>query len=444
MSSPARAHAASARRTLWIVIASVAAAALGIAGALAFVDSRPDAVGTDSPTSPTASATPGGAAAPGVVEFPAAARPIKPVPTVTFSLVAAGDVLPHQPVLDSAKVGGGGYNFVPLMQPTQPFVDAGDIALCHMEVPVAPDGTKPTGYPQFGAPSKLVTDLAALGWDGCSTASNHTVDRGFPGIEASLNAFQAAALGHAGSARSEHEATQTQFYNVVESERTVKVAHISYAYGLNGLPVPSGKPWSVNVFDASGVDVTPILNAAQAARDAGADIVVGSVHCCVEYTTQPTSTQTAIAQKIADSGLVDLYIGHHAHVPQPIARLAGGPDGDGMWVAYGLGNFISNQAQETVGVAETSSGELLTATFTVSPDDRVAVDVGWTAVTVDRTGGHVVYPISENSGAVGKLSASTVKARWQLVANAVGSSAPEITTPGAPSADFVWSNTRTP
>ena len=442
MASPAPAHAASARRTLWIIAATVVAAAVGIAGALAYVDSRPDAVGTAAPNSPTASATAGGPTAPNGSDLPVVAPPVKTVPTVTFSLVAVGDVLPHQPVLDSAKVSGGGYNFVPLMKPTEPFIKGADIALCHMEVPVAPDGTKPSGYPQFGAPAKLVTDLATLGWDGCSTASNHTVDRGFAGIESTLNAFQAEGMGHAGSARSEHEAAQTQFYNVVEQGRTIKVAHISYAYGLNGLPVPAGKPWSVNVFNASGADVTPILAAAKAAREAGADIVVSSVHCCVEYTTQPTSTQASIVQQIADSGLVDLYIGHHAHVPQPIARLDGGPGGDGMWAAYGLGNFISNQAQENVGVAETSSGELLTATFTVSPDHKVAVDVGWTAVTVDRLGGHKVFPINENSGAVGTLSAGTVKARWQLVADAVGSAAPEITSPGTPGADFVWRNTR--
>jgi poly-gamma-glutamate synthesis protein (capsule biosynthesis protein) len=296
----------------------------------------------------------------------------------------------------------------------------------------------------FGAPASLVSDLGKAGWDGCSTASNHTVDRGFPGIEATLDAFQAAGLGHAGSARTENESTQVQFYNVVEDGRTVKVAHISWAYGLNGLPVPAGKPWSVNVFDASAADVTPILDAAADARSRGADVVIASVHCCVEYTTQPTSTQKSIAQQIAHSGLVDLYIGHHAHVPQPIARLDGGPDGKGMWVAYGLGNFVSNQDATTVGHAETASGVILRATFTVSPEDDVDVVVGWTAVTVDRTHGHIVYPIYEDTGSVGQLSAATVHSRWQLVKNAVGDEAPEIEGPETHLADFMWSNTRTP
>jgi len=345
--------------------------------------------------------------------------------------------------MDSAR-SSDGYDFGPLFEPSSPFVKAGDVALCHLEVPVAPKGTAPSGYPMFGAPLAIVGDLADAGWDGCSTASNHSVDRAFAGIESTLGAFQAAGLGHAGTARSEHEAAQVQFYNVVEGGRTVKVAHISYTYGLNGLPVPAGKPWSVNVFNASGADVSPIVDAAADARDHGADVVIASVHCCVEYVTQPTSTQQSITSQLAQSGLVDLYVGHHAHVPQPIARLDGGPGGAGMWTAYGLGNFISNQALENVGVAESSNGLVMTATFTVAPDGSIAVAAGWTAVTVDRAGGHKVYPINGETGAVGTLSAATVKERWRLVADAVGPAATEVTAPGAPLADYVWSNVRTP
>ena len=136
---------------------------------------------------------------------------------------------------------GSGYNFAPMFAPTKPYLQGADIAICHLEVPVAPPGTKTSTYPMFGAPAKLVADLGDAGWDGCSTASNHSVDRGFAGIKATLNAFQKADMGHAGTARTKDESTQVQFYDVVEGGRTVKVAHIAYAYGLNGLPVPRGQ-----------------------------------------------------------------------------------------------------------------------------------------------------------------------------------------------------------
>ncbi|MGC4175810.1 CapA family protein [Demequina sp.] len=436
-------HASSARGIAGAVLGLVVAAALGVGGAVALAGSQPDAVASGPTTSPQASGSEGPTEAATPSASPSPTPSVTPDPTVTFSLVAGGDILTHEPVLRSAR-SGDGYDFSEQFAPTSNILSGADIALCHLEVPVVPKGKKPSGYPMFGAPKSLVGDLADAGWDGCSTASNHSVDRGFAGIEATLDAMQAAGVGHAGTARSKDESTQVQYYDVFEGDREVRVAHISYTYGLNGLPKPEGKPWAVNVFDSADADASSIIDAAQDARDDGADVVVASVHCCVEYTTQPNSTQKSIAKQIADSGLVDLYIGHHAHVPQPIKKLKGGPGGDGMWVAYGLGNFISNQDASTVGHPETANGLLLRATFTVTPEDDVSVDVGWTAVTVDRTHGHVVYPISEDSGSVGELSASQVKSRWKLVAKAAGDAAPEIPDAGEPLADRVEVSVRTP
>jgi poly-gamma-glutamate synthesis protein (capsule biosynthesis protein) len=441
MAQPRPAHAARPRKALGFALALVVAAVVGVGGAVAVAGGgSPDATASGPQNSPPASGTP--SAAP-TSEAPSPSPTPTVEPDLVFSLIAGGDVLPHTAVVRSATTADG-YDFTKLMAPSEDFIRGADIALCHMEVPVAPKGTKPSGYPMFAAPKQLVPDLAAVGWDGCSTASNHSVDKGFAGIEATLDAFQAAGMGHAGTARSKDESTQVQFYDVTENGRTVKMAQISWTYGLNGLSKPKGKPWSVNVFDMADADVTPILNAAEDARAEGADIVVASVHCCVEYTTQPGSVQKQIVQQIADSGLVDLYIGHHAHVPQPIALLDGGPRGKGMWAAYGLGNFVSNQDASTVGVKQSANGVLLTATFTVTPEDDVGVQVGWTAITVDRTGGHKVYPITADTGAVGKLSAATVKARWELVAKAVGDAAPEITAPGTPFAESVEVSERTP
>ena len=434
------AHASSTQKLIGAGAATVVAAILGVAGALAVAQPPATPQPTTGAQEPTASGTPS--------QTPVAQSPTpSPTPTVepdvVFSLIAGGDVLTHVPVMDSARVSGG-YDFSKQFAPTEDYIKGADIALCHMEVPVAPKGQKPSGYPMFAAPRQLVTDLATAGWDGCSTASNHSVDRGFKGIEATLDAFQEEGLGHAGTARSKDESTQVQYYNVTQGERTVKVANISYTYGLNGLSKPEGKPWAVNTFAMDEADVSPILEAAQEARDDGADIVVASVHCCVEYRTEPGAVQKSIASQIAKSGLVDLYIGHHAHVPQPIRLLDGGPGGKGMWTAYGLGNFISNQDASTVGVKQTASGVLMTATFTVSPEGDVDVGVGWTAVTVDRKGKHIVYPITKGSGKAGSLSAATVDARWKLVKEAVGTEAEELPAPGTPHAVTLDVSVRTP
>ncbi len=351
-----------------------------------------------------------------------------PAPPTRFTLVATGDVLPHAPVVSSATTSAG-IDFSPLTDHIRPYIAGADLALCHMEVPVAPPGTAPSGYPMFGSPREIVPDLAEDGWDGCSTASNHSVDRRKAGIETTLMEFAAAGMGATGTSRTETEAAGTQMYVIHGDGEPVTVAHISLTYdSLNGLPKPPGEPWAVDTFNAESSDADPVIAAAQRARDAGADVVVASIHCCVEYRTSPTDAQRLLAERIAASGLVDLYVGHHAHVPQPIELLPGGPNGDGMWTAFGLGNYLSNQDTQCC-VAQTNSGVLLTATFTVDRDKRVTVEPEWTPITVDRLGKHRVYALTDYPDGVGRLSAAEVAARIERVATSVGDQAPMRTTP---------------
>ncbi|GCD21815.1 hypothetical protein CTKZ_33770 [Cellulomonas algicola] len=386
---------------------------------------------------PGETATP--AAGPDGVDAPPTASTVPtPAPTadpdLDLTLVAAGDVLPHLPVLASARTTDG-YDLSPLLAGLDRWVQPADLALCHLEVPVAPAGTRPSGYPMFGSPAAIAQGLRAQGWDGCSTASNHSVDRGFAGVTATLDALDAAGLGHVGTARSEAEQAQPQLYRLERDGRVVTVAHLAATYSTNGMPVDADKPWSVD-----RIDVPALVAAATAARAAGADVVVASVHCCVEYRTEPTAEQVAIDQQLADSGVVDLVIGHHAHVPQPVERLAGGPRGAGMWVAYGLGNYLSNQ-DEACCAPGTSSGLLLTAHLRATgafPARGVAAGpvevtgVEWTPITVDRTGGHRLHALVDVPQGTGTLSAAQVADRVARVRAAAGAQAPERTTPVVP------------
>lgn len=376
--------------------------------------------------------------------------PVTPTPTPTptpppdaaFTLVAAGDVLTHQSVNISARAGGG-YDFTPLFAPVQPFIAGADLALCHMEVPVAPAGSSPSGFPMFGAPAEIVPALAASGWDGCSTASNHSVDRGAAGVVTTLDAFDAAGLGHVGTARTAEEAAAPQIYTLEREGQTIRVAHIAATYGTNGLPVPAESPWMVQLIDTAG-----LVAQANAARAAGADVVVASVHCCVEYTSAPTALQEEIANALAASGAIDLLIGHHAHVPQPVVELPGGPRGEGMWVAYGLGNFVSNQGPQAGLSAETENGLMMLARLRKPAEGPVTVDgVEWMAITVDRSAGHRVESLSAAAAAgagVGTLSADQVAQRRALVAGVAGASAPELTTPPTPTGPAPVVEIRTP
>lgn len=357
----------------------------------------------------------------------------EPRPDARFTIIGGGDVLPHPTVVRYAAqdAGGAGYDFGPMLAATAPYARGADLALCNLEVPLAPPGTAPSGYPMFSAPTELAGDLAELGWDGCSTGTNHSLDRGMAGVVHTLDMLDEAGLGHVGTARSEAEAGNAQWYELDREGQTIRVAQIGATYGTNGIPMPADAPWAVELIDAER-----LVSHARQARAGGADLVVASIHCCTEYVSAPHPDQLALAQALADSGQVDLVLGHHAHVAQPIEQLPGGPGGQGMWVAHGLGNFISNQ-DELCCVSETATG-LLALAHVVKPDGGPArvESMEWTAVTVDRVGAqrlHLLADLAAGERPEGlTLTEAQITNRYEQVRAVVGEDATERTEPPEP------------
>lgn len=370
--------------------------------------------------SPPASDAP----APPAPEPPVPAPEPAPEPDVVFTVIAAGDVLPHLQVHASARTDAG-YDFSELLAGTDAWVGGADLALCHLEVPFASPGGRPAGYPVFAADAHLATDLREQGWDGCSTASNHSLDQGSQGVATTLDVLDSAGLGHVGTARSAAEAATPAVYSLERGGRTIRVAHLAGTYGTNGARVPASAPWSVSLLD--GAD---LVERARSARSAGADVVVVSMHAGDEYSTPPTDQQVGTAALLAASGQVDLLLGHHAHVPQPTALLPGGPGGMGMWVAYGLGNYVSNQSDHCCD-ARTDSGLLVTATVTQPAGGPARVTrFEWTAITVDRLSGHAVEVLPDvTATGTPSLTPADLAARYDRVRSAVGGAAPERLTP---------------
>jgi poly-gamma-glutamate capsule biosynthesis protein CapA/YwtB (metallophosphatase superfamily) len=272
-------------------------------------------------------------------------------PPRTLTLVATGDVLLHtalwrQASADAAASGRSGYDFSPMLASIQPLVSGADVAICHMETPVAAPGGPYSSYPSFSVPPEITQALAATGYDACTTASNHTYDRGAEGVSRTLDALDAVGIDHAGSARTPQEAATTTLLDV----DGVDVALISYTYGFNGIPAPGGETWRSN-----SIDEARILADASTARQRGAEIVVVSLHWGDEYRHDPNGQQTALAPRLIRSPDIDLLLGHHAHVVQPIEAI------DGEWVVYGMGNLISNQGSQGPDKLE---GLLVRFTFT--------------------------------------------------------------------------------
>jgi poly-gamma-glutamate synthesis protein (capsule biosynthesis protein) len=309
-----------------------------------------------------------GGAAPGATEPSTVPQPATstasaaptPEPPDEFTLVATGDVLVHQ---DRALTGGarqpdGSYDFSDVFAGIAPVVESADLAVCHMETPVAPAGGPYRGYPSFAVQPEIVDALAGAGYDVCSTASNHSLDDGFDGLVRTLDALDAAGIAATGTHRT---AAEAQRPTIVEAAG-VRVGHVAGTFSTNGVPLPAGREWSVDL--AAVPDVDGMLAAAQRARQAGAEVVVASLHCCLEYQHAPTEAQVEATRTLLASPDVDLVLGHHAHVVQPFERI------DGEWVAYGLGNALAEHA--TRGYA-TEDSVVARFTFTRGDDDRFTV-----------------------------------------------------------------------
>lgn len=272
-----------------------------------------------------------------------------PAPKTQITVVAAGDLLVHpeltaQAAADARAAGRSGHDFTQVLAAVRPTVSRADLGICHMETPLAAPSGPFTGYPIFSVPPQLADAAAWAGFDTCSTASNHSLDTGLPGIRRTLDKLDQVGLRHTGTARNAKEAARPNILDVAG----VKVAQLSYTFSFNGIPRPAGQNWVANLIDRKA-----ILADARRARDHGAEIVILSVQWGTEYQHEPDDGQLRLARELLTSPDIDLIVGHHVHVVQPFEKIGT------KWVAYGISNLTTYGSSE-----DTQQAVVPTFTFT--------------------------------------------------------------------------------
>jgi poly-gamma-glutamate synthesis protein (capsule biosynthesis protein) len=308
-----------------------------------------------------------------------------------------GDVLVHQAISRAAaRNGAGEYDFQPMFARVAPLVSAVDWAICHLEVSLGVPDTPTSPFPLIAAPAAVAETLADAGFDACSIASNHALDFGPVGVASTIEALDSAGIGHTGTALEEAD-SHGQVYDLGE----VKVGHLSFAYGFNGFRLPVDAPWLAN-----RIDLDRILADAARLRESGADLVVVSLHWGAEYRSTPLASQVELASQLTGSPDIDLIVGHHAHVIQPFASVAGKP------VAYGLGNFLSNQSAGCCAVAS-QDGMMLLVRAHRHPGGWMFDEFRYVPTWVDRRDGYVITPASDSSE-LAVLRQATVRTREVL------------------------------
>ncbi len=328
-----------------------------------------------------------------------------------LTMAFVGDVLTHSPLWGQAERNAGApgrYDFGPMWQRVAPLIAGVDLAVCHLETPIAPPGEELSTYPVYGVPAEVISGIAGAGFDHCSTASNHTFDRGVAGLTHTVDVLEAHGLTQSGMAR-----TPAEIRPRIRTVNGIAVALLSYTEHYNGLRPPEGEEWR-----SALIDPDRILADAAEARTAGAEVVVVSLHWGVEGSSVPTAEQRSIADRLARSGSIHLIIGHHAHVLQPIEKIGS------TWVAYGLGNVLSNLPVSDRWPAASQDAGILQVMLSVDHRGRVRVERPVLFPTwVDKDAGWVIRPVLADLAAAevgvglrARLEASLARTRAVIAA----------------------------
>lgn len=264
-------------------------------------------------------------------------REEKPVePTHHFRLMVVGDIMMHAPQIEAGWTEEG-YNFSHFFEEVKSILQKADLAMGNLETTLGGPEKGFSGYPRFSAPDELVTALKEAGFDLLTTANNHALDTGTDGLLRTIEQIEKAGLKRTGTFRSPEERDAP----LVITHDQITLAVLAYTYGTNGIPVPKGKEYLVNLLDED-------LVRKDLARARGmADFVAVCVHFGDEYQREPNQTQKTWVDNLFLWG-ADLIFGSHPHVLQPYEQRRVEREGvlhNGL-VIYSLGNFISNQRDE--------------------------------------------------------------------------------------------------
>jgi len=295
-------------------------------------------------------------------------------------ILATGDILLHMPIVRSAWTGDG-YNFDDVFAHIEPYVTTADYASATLETTLSGIQKTFSGFPNFNSPDEIVSGAKNAGFDLMVTATEHCYDFGTEGLLRTLSAVQTMGLDTLGTVETAEEPRHN-----IRTVGGIRVGMASYTYsdlredgsvGLNGLNAEADAAALINTFDPKRLSrfFVEIEEELAAMRAGGAEFTVLYLHWGDEYSMAVSDTQRAMAQKLCDLG-VDVIIGSHPHVVQPIDLLTASSDPDHKTlVLYSAGTLLSNLRAETSDLpsGHTEDGFLFRLTLAKYNDDSVGI-----------------------------------------------------------------------
>ena len=282
---------------------------------------------------------------------------------ITFTLTSLGDTLCHNTQYwDAYNSKTDEYDFSYVYEDIKNYTLSSDITIGSLETTFAGKEKGYSNYPTFNTPDSLATALKDIGVDVVSLAGNHALDYGYTGLCRTIDVFNNIGLSHLGT----YKTAEDQEKILIKDVKGVKIAFINYTYGTNGIPLPSGKEFCVNLIDKDF-----IKKQINQAKEQNVDMIVACMHWGTEYRTTANSEQKDLANFLFENG-VDVILGNHPHVLEPMEKktitLQDGTTKD-VFVVYALGNFTADQRDEI-----TRDSAILNLTITKNSDSKISID----------------------------------------------------------------------
>ena len=282
---------------------------------------------------------------------------------ITFTLTSLGDTLCHNTQYwDAYNSKTDEYDFSYVYEDIKNYTLSSDITIGSLETTFAGKEKGYSNYPTFNTPDSLATALKDIGVDVVSLAGNHALDYGYTGLCRTIDVFNNIGLSHLGT----YKTAEDQEKILIKDVEGVKIAFINYTYGTNGIPLPSGKDFCVNLIDKDF-----IKKQINQAKEQNVDMIVACMHWGTEYRTTANSEQKDLANFLFENG-VDVILGNHPHVLEPMEKktitLQDGTTKD-VFVVYALGNFTADQRDEI-----TRDSAILNLTITKNSNGKISID----------------------------------------------------------------------
>ena len=338
----------------------------------------------DSTTEPATTVT---TVPPTTTEAPTTVPPTTTAPPIVlesqFTLSAVGDMLMHKPVFNSGYFyETGTYNLDSIFRYFTDHISRADLAVGNLETTLAgtDNGYPFSGYPQFNCPDEIIDSMKTAGFDLVLTANNHSYDTRGIGLRRTLEVIRDRQLGYLGT---KVEAEDPNF--IVVERNGIKLGLACYTYedsadpnikAPNYITMSAEDAPLINAFDYTNLDMfySELSDSMALAEEQGADAFVLFIHWGYEYQTTQHPIQSQIAQSLCDIG-VDVIIGGHPHVVQPVELLTSTTDENQKTVClYSMGNAVSNQRLGNISyvkTAHTEDGVMFSVTFNRYSDGTV-------------------------------------------------------------------------